>query len=158
MTLMDIILGGLLAYGVVKGFQRGLFKELAGTLSLLFAVFLAVKLATLVGTFTGHGALAAFFITFFTVLIGVSLLAKVLNRITDAAGLGIIVRLLGAFFGCIKMALMLSVALHFFVKINFSNTLAKEETLQKSVFFYPLIKVSDTIFPVMKDLFNRDVF
>lgn len=157
MTLMDIILGGLLAYGIVKGFQRGLFKELAGTLSLLFAIFVAVKLANLIGTFTGHGALAAFFITFFAVLIGVSLLAKVLNRITDAAGLGIVVRLLGALFGCIKMALILSIALHFFVKINGSHIFAKEETLQKSAFFYPLVKVSDSIFPVLKDLFNKDV-
>lgn len=100
-----------------------------------------------------HAAIVAFILTFIAVVVGITLLAKVFTKIADFSGLGLPNRLLGGLFGCIRMVMVLSVVLHFFVKINSSNTFAEKKTLDESVFYYPVLKVSNTIFPVLEEWF-----
>jgi membrane protein required for colicin V production len=147
MGLLDIILGGLLLYGVVKGLWKGLFVELASLLSLLLGVYIAVKFYGLTGS------VIVFALLFIIVVVGIYLLAKVFTKIADFASLGLLNRILGGLFGGLKMVLILSVTLNFFLKINSSNFFTEKETLDKSLFFYPMIKVSNTIFPVLENWF-----
>ena len=65
-------------------------------------------------------------------------------------------RILGGFFGVLKTALILSVALNFFLKLNTGNTIARKETLDRSALFYPLLEMSDLIFPVLEEWFRDD--
>lgn len=160
MTFIDIILGGLLLYGFVKGLWKGLFTELAGLLSLLLGIYIAIKFSGFAGTILEghidnprHVSIAAFAITFIAVVAGVIVLAKVFTRLASFAALGWLNRLLGGVMGFLKMVLILSVSLHFFLKINSNNTFAEQETLDKSLFFYPVLKVSNTIFPVLEEWF-----
>jgi len=159
---MDLILGGFLLYGFVKGIWKGLFTELASLLSLLLGLFIAIKFSgftagLLQGIYTGNPkyiAIAAFGITFIAVVAGVIVLGKVFTSLASLASLGIVNRILGGVFGLIKTALILSVSLNFFLKINNTGLLAKEETLQNSVFFYPVLQISETIFPVLQEWFT----
>lgn len=161
MELIDLILGALLVYGLVKGLWKGLFTELASLLSLLAGLYIAVKFSgftakLLDGTFTDnpkYTAAVAFGITFIAVVAGVIVLGKVFSTMASFAGLGIINRILGALFGFIKMVLIVSVSLNFFIKMNSSNLFASQETLDDSLFFYPVLKVSANIFPVLEDWF-----
>lgn len=162
MTGIDIILGGLLLYGIVKGLWKGLFAELASLLSLLAGIYVAVKFSGLVGKMLeGHVdnpkyiSIVAFTITFIAVVVGIVLLAKVFTKLADFSGLGLVNRLLGGFFGLLKMILILSVSLNFFMKLNSSNVLAEKKTLDDSLFFYPILKVSNTIFPVLEEWFKE---
>jgi len=162
MTGIDIILGGLLAYGCIKGLWKGLVSELAGVVSLLLGIFIAIKFSGFVGNmFSGninenpkHAAIVAFIITFVAVVVGVSLLSKIVTKLADFSGLGLVNRLLGGLFGGIKMVLMLSVILHFFLKINSNHTFAEQETLDNSLFFNPILKVSNLIFPTLEEWFG----
>ena len=43
MTGIDLILGGILLYGLIKGLWKGLFIELASLVSLLLGIYLAIK-------------------------------------------------------------------------------------------------------------------
>jgi membrane protein required for colicin V production len=160
MGFIDIVLGGLLLYGLIKGLWRGLFAELAGLLSLLMGLFVAIKFSGLVGKMLEghvdnpkHVAIAAFAITFIAVVAGLFVLAKVFTKLASFAALGWLNRLLGGIFGFLKMALILSVTLNFFLKVNSNNTFAKQETLDKSLFFYPVLKISNFIFPVLEEWF-----
>lgn len=162
MTGIDIILGGLLLYSIVKGLWKGLFAELASLLSLLVGIYVAVKFSGLVGKMLeGHVdnpkyiSITAFTITFIAVVVGIILLAKVFTKLADFSGLGLVNRLLGGFFGLLKMILILSVSLNFFMKLNSSNALAEKKTLDDSLFFYPILKVSNTIFPVLEEWFKE---
>ena len=161
MTFLDIILFCFLVWGVINGLRKGLFVELASLVSLLLGIYIAIKFSGAVGQFfDGHlpedpktAAITAFIITFIAVVVGITLLAKVLTKIADFSGLGLLNRVLGGFFGLLRMVLVLSVLLSFFVKINFDYTFASKETLDKSMFFNPILKVSNTIFPMLEEWF-----
>lgn len=101
-----------------------------------------------------HAAIIAFIITFVAVVVGVSILSKIVTKLADFSGLGLVNRLLGGLFGGIKMVLMLSVILHFFLKINSNHTFAEQETLDNSLFFNPILKVSNLIFPTLEEWFG----
>ncbi|MGV3460827.1 MAG: CvpA family protein [Flavobacterium sp.] len=162
MTWIDIILGGLLVYGFAKGIWKGLVSELTGTVSLFLGIFIAIKFSGFVaGFFSGnineypkHAAIIAFIITFVAVIIGVAFVSKIVTKMADFSGLGIANRLLGGTFGCIKMILILSVVLHFFLKINSNHLFAEQKTLDNSLFFSPIMKVSDLIFPALEEWFE----
>ena len=162
MKLIDIILGSLLLYGLVKGLWKGLFAELAALVSLFTGLFAAIKFSGYVGKWlagpTGNPkyiSIAAFAITFIVVVAGIIVLGKVFTKLAGLSGLGIVNRILGGLFGCLKMVLILSVSLHFFLKVNTGNAFAEKKTLDESVFFYPLLKVSGLIFPVLEDWFKE---
>jgi membrane protein required for colicin V production len=161
MTGIDIVLGGLLAYGLVKGFMKGLFVELASLVSLIAGIYAALKFSGYAGKFFDghlpddpkHAAIIAFIITFIAVVVSIMLLAKAFTKLADFTGLGLMNRILGAFFGFLRMVLTLSVLLNFFLKFNHNSAFAKKETLEKSVLFYPILSVSETIFPVLEEWF-----
>jgi len=163
MTGIDLVLGGVLLYGFIKGLWKGLFIELASLVSLLLGVYLAVKFSGFVGgMFDGQlpddpktAAIIAFIITFVAVVIGITLLAKAFTKIADFSGLGLLNRILGGIFGVLKTALILSIALNFFMKLNTGYTIVKKETLDGSTFFYPMLEMSDYIFPVLEDWFRN---
>lgn len=162
MTGIDIILGGLLIYGFGKGLWKGLVSELAGVVSLLLGIFIAIKFSGFVGGFFSgnitenpkHAAIVAFIITFVAVVIGVAFLSKIVTKLADFSGLGLVNRLLGGVFGCIKMILIVSVVLHFFLKINSNHLFAEKKTLDNSLFFNPILKVSNLVFPTLEEWFE----
>jgi membrane protein required for colicin V production len=66
------------------------------------------------------------------------------------AYLGWVNRLAGGFFSILKMVLILSVVFNLFQKINFNNWLVKEETFNQSMFYNPIQKVSQLVFPKLE--------
>ena len=161
MELIDIILGALLAFGLIKGLMKGLFVELASVVSLLVGIFIAVKFSGYVGVLLeGHlgnpkyASITAFVLTFIAAVVGVILLAKAFTKVADFSGLGWLNRALGGVFGTVKMALIVSVALNFFVKLNSTNALASQQAIDDSIFFNPILSISNYIFPVLKVWFG----
>jgi len=155
MNFFDIILGGLLAFGLYKGFRNGLLVELASFVSLLLGIYLAVQFSS----FTAKSLagfvhwnpktiqIIAFLLTFVAVVIGISFLAKILTKIVRFAYLGWINKLGGGFFRLLKTILILSVFQNLFEKINFNQTFAKKETLDQSLFYTPIQKTAGFIYP-----------
>lgn len=155
MKIIDIILAVLIGWGIVKGIYKGLFAELATLVALVAGLFVAIKFSgLLVGDKPGGGGLTMFFVVFIATVIGIYMLAKVFTKLAEAGGLGLVNRILGGLFGGIKVCLIVSVLLNFFLKINSTHIFAAEETLQNSIFFYPVLSVSNYIFPVLKVWFS----
>src|SRR5690606_38819720 len=97
MSVIDIILGGLLLYGLIKGLWRGLFVELASLVSLIAGIFIALKfsgfLADVLSKYVEwephYISITAFLITFIGVVVGIILLAKFFTKLADFASLGL---------------------------------------------------------------------
>ena len=161
MAIIDIILGGLLLYGLIRGAWKGFFSELASLLSLLVGLYAAIAFSDYVGEVLSDNvswdpkyiSITAFAITFIAVVVGIILLGKFFTKLASFAMLGWLNKLLGGVFGFLKWALLLSVILHFFIKINGDNLFADKKTLNDSWFFYPIAEVATTIFPVMEEWF-----
>lgn len=155
MGFLDIVLGVLLAFGLIQGIRNGLFVELASLVSLILGIYFAIKfsffakeiLAGFVKWNPKTIQIAAFITTFILVVVVISLLAKFLTGIADFAQLGIINKLGGGFFRVLKTILIVSIFLNLFEKINFNNTFAKKDTLDNSLFYRPIQKTAGFIYP-----------
>ena len=155
MSFLDIILGVILVVGLFKGIKNGLFVELASLISLILGIYIAIKFSFLARVMLSEFVhwnpktiqIVAFIITFLLVVIGISIMAKVLTSVADFAQLGVINKLGGGFFRLLKTILIVSIFLNLFEKINFNNTFAKKETLDKSIFYRPIQKTAGFIYP-----------
>lgn len=162
MAILDIVLGGILVYGCIRGIWNGFFVELASFISLLIGVFIAIKFSVFTQSLLKNHVswspksieIIAFIMTFVLVVIGIYFLAKFLTTLANFAGLGCFNKIFGGFFGVLKIILMLSVFLNFFLKINSNNTFIDKETIDKSVFFNPIQKVAGFIYPSFLEWFE----
>ena len=163
MSFLDIVLGVLLLYAVYKGLMNGLFVELAGLISLLLGVYVAIKFSNFTAeklTSIVHWnpktiQISAFIITFILVIVAISLLAKLMTKIANFAYLGLPNKIGGIAIRVIKMVLIISIFLNVFEKINYDNYFAKKETLDNSIFYRPIQKTAGFIFPTLETWFEN---
>ena len=163
MGFLDIIIGALLVYAAFKGIQNGLFVELASFFSLNVGIYLAFQFSSMAKTALA-GLLKwnpytiqiiAFIGTFLLVIIGVSLAGKFLTKFASFAYLGWINKAGGGFFRILKTVLIVSILFSVFEKINYNHFLAKKETLDRSIFFNPIQKTADFVFPSIQKLYQK---
>jgi membrane protein required for colicin V production len=157
MGMIDIVLGALLVFGLIRGLRNGLFVELASLVSFFVGVYIAIKFSYIVGGFIGDSKsakVAAFVITLALVVIGIHMLAKVFTGIFSFAFLGWLNKLGGAVFATLKTAILLGIVLGLFQKVNINDALISKETQQNSILFNPVLKTSETLLPVLTDWFK----
>ncbi|MFV5685174.1 CvpA family protein [Flavobacterium sp. GB2R13] len=162
MSFLDIVLGALLAFALYKGVRNGLFVELASLISLIVGIYFAIKFSSLIkGMLAGFVhwnpytiQVIAFVLTFILVVIGISLLGKFLTGIADLAFLGWLNKLGGGFFRVLKTVLILGIVFAVFEKINYHNFIAKKETLDKSLFYNPIQKTAQFMYPSLEKWYD----
>ena len=154
MNYLDLILGGLIAYGAVKGFFKGLIIEAASLLALLLGVVCALlfsaALGHLLATYFKDSPLppagVIFIGIFIAVIIAVNLLAKGITKILKMAALGFVNRVFGALFGGLKFALALSVLLLLIDQFSFLFQYFDTEILDESYLYEPLKSLGEIMF------------
>jgi membrane protein required for colicin V production len=155
MNVFDIVIAALLIFGFVRGVMKGLFVEVASLAALIGGVYGAIHFSYFIGDFLKEAvswdqeyvSLAAFAVTFITIIVTIALLGKILTKLADFAALGVINKILGGVFGAIKIGLILSVVFIFFGKMNDTISFVKKETLDESILYAPVKKIAPTIFP-----------
>ena len=160
MNILDIILGGVLAWGAIRGFQKGLILQLATLLALLLGVYCSVTFSHLVGELLNEQftmdenliTVLSFVVTFSAVIIVVHLFAKLIEKAFKLVALGFLNKLMGAAFGVLKMALILSVCLSVLYQAEKVVQLIDAETKAKSILYNPVRKIAPTIIPGIKNL------
>ncbi|WP_459210341.1 CvpA family protein [Aquimarina rhabdastrellae] len=148
MNYIDIILGILLLWGLIRGVSKGLLVSLASLLALIAGVYFAVHFSHIVADYLSNHVqwnentlkLSAFAITFIIVVIGITLIGKILTKIADFAALGILNKLLGGVFGVLKIAFILSAFMMLFDAGNKHLEIIPQDTIDESM-LYPHIQV-----------------
>jgi len=164
MSVLDIILGALLLFGLINGFIKGLFVEIASLLALVLGVYGAIHFSNFAAGLLQSRFdwsektinITAFAITFVIIVLAISLAGKALTKIADFAALGIINKLLGGVFGALKIGLILSVVLIVFDKMNRTLPFVDESELEDSVLYKPVKSLAPTIFPSIIKSDNDD--
>jgi len=154
MSLLDIILGLLLAYGLYKGFKNGLFVEIASLIALIAGIFGAIHFSYIAGNYLHQHIqweerylnIAAFVVTFIIIVLVVHIAGKFLTRIADFAMLGLLNKIAGALFGALKIAVIVGALLVFFERVNSSAGFVKNETMQASVLYEPVKEIGAFVF------------
>ena len=155
MNYIDIILAIILIYGLVKGFNRGLFVEIASLIALLAGVYGAIHFSYFIGDWlkakvSWQGNIiqvVAFALTFLIILFGISLIGKIVTKMVNAISLGLLNKIAGGVFGVAKIGLILSVIINMFGKVNDTVPFISKKTLEESVLYLPVNKFAPTIFP-----------
>lgn len=155
MGVIDIVLGALILFGLVRGFMKGLFVEIASLVALIAGVYGAIHFSNFAAEFLDTKTewnektinIAAFAITFVIIVLAIALAGKALTKLADFAALGILNKLLGGLFGALKIALVLSVILNIFDKMNSTITFVDKEHTEHAMLYKPVKSLFPMIFP-----------
>ena len=157
MSIIDIVLGALLLFGLIRGLMKGLFVELASLVALLLGVWGAIHFSFYAAEFIQARTdwaektinIVAFGITFVVIVLAISLAGKALTKLADFASLGIINKLLGALFGVAKIGLILSVLIGVFEKLNNTLPFLSEDQIEDSVLYEPVKSFAPKVYPII---------
>lgn len=156
MDTFDIIVGIVLIFFFFKGLKNGFIIELASVVALVAGIIAAVLFSDVVSQWlseyitTRFISILSFFIVLIVVVIGVNLLAKMLDHLVKAIALGWLNRVIGALFGMLKAALIISVLLLLLDVFGLSQKWFTPEMKNSSYLFVPLEKLA----PATLDLIN----
>ncbi|XLS29053.1 CvpA family protein [Flavobacteriaceae bacterium M23B6Z8] len=163
MNFFDIVLGGLILFGAVRGLIKGLFVEIASLLALILGIYGAIHFSYYVGDYLAQRvewqekyiSLVSFAITFIVIVLAVGYAGKLLTKIADFAALGILNKILGAVFGGLKIAVILGAVLVFFDRTNNTIEFVDKETTNDSILYSPVRELGAFVFSlVLKERTN----
>ncbi|WP_424492634.1 CvpA family protein [Salinimicrobium sp. GXAS 041] len=144
MNTLDIILSIFLLLGVVRGFFKGFFVELAGLVALILGIYGAIHFSHRMYAFLDlfitweekYLSVLAFALTFILIVVIISIIGKILTKMAGMLALGIVNRFFGGVFGLLKMAFLASIFLMF---LNRSEALKIEEETKEGSVIYPSV-------------------
>ena len=165
MAIIDIILGALLLFGVIRGFMKGLFVEVASLVALVAGVYGAIHFSNFAAEFLDSKLdwdekyinIVAFAITFIIIVLVIAVAGKALTKLADFAALGILNKLLGGVFGALKIALVLSIILNIFDKMNSTITFVDDEYTENAILYKPVKSLFPKIFPNLLEPKEDDI-
>lgn len=153
MNFLDIIIAVPLLWGAIRGFSKGLIIEAASLIALGIGIFAGLHfsffITNLIGIKSEYAPLIGFIITFVLVVIGVFLLAKILEKSVNLLALGFVNKLAGAFFSAVKFAFILSVIITFLEKVDPFGSFIPKKTKDSSLLYKPLKSIAPAVFPLI---------
>ena len=163
MNTIDIIIGIILVFGTVNGYMKGLFIEVTTLVGLVLGVYGAIHFSYFLGDFLKDSVtwdesmiqVVAFAGTFLIILIALVLLGKAMTKIAETIALGFFNKLVGAIFGFLKYALILSIVLIVYDEINTSIRFMEKKKVNESRLYEPVKNFAPAIFPNMVKVVHK---
>jgi len=146
MLLFDIIAGVFLLLFLLKGLKNGFVIELASLAALVFGIIAAVKFSAVTAIWLSgfmesrYLSVLAFVVVFIVVVIAVHIIAHTIDKLMKAIALGWVNRLIGALFGLLKAAFLVSALILLLDSFGLGQKIFSSQTRQDSFLFEPLHK------------------
>lgn len=158
MNFIDIVIAIPLLWAIYKGFRKGLVIEIASLAALILGIYGGIHFSDAVANLlqdkfnwtSDYMPLISFTITFLGIVILVHLVGKIVERIVDIVALGVVNKILGAVFGLIKVAFILSVIIIIFDSFDAKMHFIDQEKKDNSMLYKPLRSFSVAIIPQLK--------
>ena len=158
MNILDILIGILLVWSIIKGFSRGFIYEITSLIALILGIYVAINFSGFTADFladifhwTGRGSwLASLLITFALVVMGIKLLGQIMEKVVDSLAMGPLNHLAGGLLAGIKTAFILSLFIYLINLVDFNRTLISAQTREKSFLWKPLSEVAPYILPQLE--------
>lgn len=146
MSIIDIIILVVVAFGLIRGLMNGLVQELTILVALVLGVIGAKMWSPELGqriseAFTWSekvSAAVAYAAILFGITVGLGLIGKLLTRILRAASLSGLNRLMGGLFGALKWAIIVGALLTVIDMFNDKVPIIKQEAKEQSVLYQPI--------------------
>jgi len=158
MHTLDLILLVPIALGFVFGLFKGLIRELTSLAAILLGIYGAKLFAPAVSGFLIHKCNFSVktaqplsnLLLFVAIVVGLLLIAKMLDKIFDSMSLGGLNKFFGGVFGALKYALIVSVLLNVFDSLDSKFTIVKAKTKEESIGYKPLLNFGPTLWDAAK--------
>jgi len=159
MNYIDLILGILLILGAISGFSKGLIAEVASLAALILGIWGAIEFSYITSDFlvenfqlkTDYLNIISFVVTFIVIVILVHIVGSTVNKLIDTVMLGWINKLAGLVFGLLKSALILSILLVIFDKIDTDVKILPKDAKRESRMYEPIRSLAPSIFPFIEN-------
>ena len=160
-NLIDMIILLCLGWGAYKGCRKGFIIQSFVILALVLAIWGGFAFTGKLEPFMQRHFqisdsacyIVTFIIVFSFILILVYTSGYLVSKVADAMTLGMINRLTGSAFGIFANALILSVLILLFDRVNEKKKFIEPDTLEKTHLYKPVGKVAPAIFP--EKFFNK---
>ncbi|SHF56572.1 membrane protein required for colicin V production [Mariniphaga anaerophila] len=164
MNYIDIILGIVLLVAAIGGFRKGLVSELASLAALILGIWGAIEFSYITSDFltehfnleTDYLNIISFVVTFVVIVILVHVVGSSVNKLIEVAMLGVLNKLAGLVFGILRSALVLSIVLLVFDKIDEDVKIISNEAKAESKLYEPVRKLAPAIFPFIRNWDNSE--
>jgi membrane protein required for colicin V production len=163
-NIVDIVLAILLLTGLIRGFLKGFIYEIAVLGALFLGTYAAFRFSWFLQPYVSkwiHSNPATVvyvssLLMFLLVAVGIFFLAKLFEGLVNIAALGIFNKIMGALFGLFKYAFVISVLLYFFNQFDVKRNFISADKKAESKLYYPLLKMSQVLIPLMKEMKELD--
>ena len=150
MSYLDIFLIIIIGWGAYNGFLKGLIKELASILGIIFGIYLAKnyysfldqKLYLLFESEANYLSLISAVIILLLTIMIFKIVAYFLTKFLKLIALGLLNKIIGAIFGVLKSLLILCVIIFVFSKINSAVNIIEKDKLQESFIYTEIERIN----------------
>lgn len=159
MPYLDLIIIVPLAWGMLRGFRRGLIIEICTLMALILGIYGAAAFGDmgadyLVKEYNTEPALSlvlAFTILFIAIVAVVFLFGKMLERVVKMVALGLVNKLFGMLFGFAKFLLIVSALFFIWNGFPLTANVIPDEWKRGSYLFEPVSEIAPAVYPVLQD-------
>ena len=164
MNVIDIIILVCCIPAIVSGFSKGFVSQAFSLVALVLGVWLSFKFSVPLGdwlkTYADLPGTVLHVISFGVILLIVVLLLRLIGKLVEnlvkVVMLGWLNKLLGIVFSLLKAVLILGIVITLFDSIYHLIPFVSSDTLDESLFYYPIKNIAGIVFPYLKELiFNK---
>lgn len=145
-------------WAVISGWRRGVILQVGSLLGILLSLYLAAHYGQTVGQMLHFGAgwatVGGFIVVALLTLIAVALLGRLLRKLFQFAGLGLMDILFGILISLVKWLLLLSAIYTAFGALNRTLDLVEREAFDRSRTYGPVCRVAEWVMPHLEELFR----
>ena len=160
MNIIDIIIVICCIPPLVKGISRGFVSQAASLLALILGVWLSFKFSVPVGEWLKEYLelpgtvihVVSFALILTAVVLGLNLLAGMIEKVLEFVMLGWLNSLLGVVFALAKAVLALGLIFLLLTTLNSTLELIPGKYFDESVLYEPVKNIADIVFPYIKEL------
>lgn len=166
MNITDIILlVMILVWGVFTGIRKGFVFQITALLSLVLGTYLAYCFASALGAIIAPHVdwscnvlnIISFIIIFIAVFSALYLVGFIIRKMMSAVVGPGIDKILGVLFSTFKIVLILGLAIQMFDALNCALGFVSQQTMDESLVYVWIKKVSGVVFPYLKSLIAANV-
>lgn len=145
-------------WAVISGWRRGVILQIGSLIGILLSLYLASHYGTQVGNLLHFGkswvTVGGFLVVAVATLIGVALLGRLMRKLFQFAGLGVMDILFGILISLVKWLLLLSAIYTAFGALNRTLDLVGSEAFEQSRTYRPVCRVAEWVMPHLKKVFE----
>ena len=152
MNWIDYTLLALIGFAAVRGFMKGLVREVCGLVGLILGIWGAIHFNHKVAAWLGlqqQNEAVSFLVTLVLIVLALHFIGIALTKVIDVAQLSIPNKLGGLVFGAVRKVFLLSVVLNVLFAKHNSAWAPSLEVQKESALFGPLRAFAPMLIPAL---------